>query len=158
MKSNLISKRETAMLLKTVSAAWNMEMPRIKNLKIHQITDDAQLVTGNGLRILKIGQEYLPFLSETKLLERFPHVVVDVGAIRFMCNGANVMRPGIKAHSEFESNDIVCVIEESRRKFLAVGKAVVPSAELDAMEKGEVLKNLHYISDRFWDIAKTIRD
>ena len=57
-----------------------------------------------------------------------------------------------------EGVDIVCVIEESQHKFLAVGKSVVPSSELDSMEKGEVVKNLHYISDKFWDIGKTIYD
>ena len=135
-----------------------MEFPRIKNLKVHQITDDAQLITGKGIKILKINQEYLPFLSEIQLLEKFPHVMVDMGAVKFMCNGANVMRPGIKSYSDFEDGNTVCVIEESQHKFLAVGKAMVPSSELDSMEKGEVVKNLHYISDKFWDVGKSIRD
>ncbi|MEK0318702.1 MAG: RNA-binding protein, partial [Nitrosopumilus sp.] len=25
-------------------------------------------------------------------------------------------------------------------------------------EKGEVVKNLHYISDKFWEVGKTISD
>lgn len=158
MKSNLISKRDTTALLQTVSSKWKMSFPKIKNLKVHQITDDVQLITGEGIKILKINQEYLPFLSESELLERFPHVIVDMGAVRFMCNGANVMRPGIKEYSEFEEESIVCVIEESRHKFLSVGKAIVPSSKLESMQKGEVLKNLHYISDKYWDIAKTIGD
>lgn len=158
MKSNLISKRETAALLQTVASRWKMGFPKIKNLRVYQIADDARLITGKGVRILEINQEYLPFLSEVQLLERFPHVVVDMGAVKFMCKGANVMRPGIKGHSEFEDGSIVCVVEESQRKFLAVGRAVVPSSELDGMEKGEVLKNLHYISDKFWEIGKDICD
>ena len=82
--------------------------------------------------------------------------MVDMGAVKFMCNGANVMRPGIRSYSEFEKDQVVCVIEESQHKFLAVGKAMVPSSELESMEKGEVVKNLHYISDKFWEIGKTI--
>ncbi|MCY4490464.1 MAG: RNA-binding protein [Thaumarchaeota archaeon] len=158
MKSNLITKRDTAILLQTISTRWKMELPKIKNLKVHQITDDAQLVTGEGIKILKIGEEYLPFLSETSMLEKFPHVMVDMGAVKFMCNGANVMRPGIKSHSDFERNSITCIVEESQYKFLAVGKSMVSSDELESMEKGEVVKNLHYISDKFWDIGKTIHD
>ncbi|NIT99591.1 MAG: RNA-binding protein, partial [Nitrosopumilaceae archaeon] len=53
---------------------------------------------------------------------------------------------------------IVCVIEESQRKFLAVGIARVASSEMGDMKKGEVVDNLHYISDKYWDIAKTIND
>ena len=158
MKSNLISKSETSAVLRQVSEKWNIELPKMKNLKVHQITDDAELITGNGIKILKINDEFLPFLSETKTLEKFPYVMVDMGAVKFMCNGANVMRPGIKNFSDFKKDDIVCVVEESQKKFLAVGKALISSDEMKGIEKGEVVKNIHYISDRFWEIGKTVSD
>ena len=156
MKSNLISKSETASVLKTISEKWKMEFPKIKNLKVHQITSDAQINVGNGVKVLKINDEYVPFLSEEQTLEKFPYVMVDMGAVKFMCKGANVMRPGIKKFSEFEKDSIVCVIEESHHKFLAVGKTLVSSEEMENMEKGEVIKNIHYISDKFWEIGKTL--
>ena len=156
MKSNLISKSETDDLLKQVSAQWKIEIPKAKNLKMHRIMDNVQIFTANDIMILKIEETYLPFLSQTSLLEKFPHVLVDMGAVKFMCNGANVMRPGIRSHSEFDKEQVVCVIEESQHKFLAVGKSLVPSSELETMEKGEVIKNMHYISDKYWEIGKTI--
>ena len=158
MKSNLISKSETTSLLKIVSERWEMEFPKIKNLKVHQITNDAQIITGQGIKILKIDNDYLPFLSETETLEKFPNVTIDMGAVKFMCKGANLMRPGIKKFTEFEKDKLVCIIEESQHKFLAVGKAMVSSSELEEMEKGEIIKNMHYISDNFWETGKTIYD
>ena len=158
MKSNLISKSETSTLLKTVSEKWGIEFPKMKNVKVHQILDDAQIITGDGLKILKVDEDYLPFLSEIKMLERFPTVTVDMGAVKFMCKGANLMRPGIKKFTEFEKDNLVCIVEESQHKFLAVGKAMISSSELETMEKGEVIKNIHYISDRFWETGKTIYD
>jgi len=158
LKSNLISKSETSVLLKTISEKWGFECPKIKNLKVHQISDEAQIITGNGIKILKINEEYLPFLSETETLKKFPSVMVDMGAIKFMCKGANVMRPGIKKFTEFEKDKIVCIIEESQNKFLAVGKAMVSSSEMENIEKGEIIKNIHYISDKFWETGKTIYD
>ena len=158
MKSNLISKSETTSLLKIVSESWGIEFPKIKNLKVHQITNDAQIITGEGIKILKIDDDYLPFLSETETLEKFPNVTVDMGAVKFMCKGANLMRPGIKKFTEFEKDKLVCIVEESQYKFLAVGKAIVSSSELENMEKGEVIKNMHYISDNFWETGKTIYD
>lgn len=143
-------------MLKEITSQWNMELPKIKNLKIYHIADNAQIITAKEFMVLKIGETYLPFLSQTSLLEKFPHVMVDMGAIKFMCNGANVMRPGIRRYTEFNKEQIVCVIEESQHKFLAVGKSLVSSMELESMKKGEVIKNLHYISDRFWEIGKTI--
>lgn len=135
-----------------------MELPKIKNIKVHQISDDAQIITAKGLKILKVNDSYLPFLSETEMLERFPNVMVDMGAVKFMCKGANVMRPGIKKFTEFEKDSLVCIVEESQHKFLAVGKAMISSSELEGMEKGEVIKNMHYISDKFWETGKTIYD
>jgi len=156
LKSNLISKSETNELLKDIAIQWKIEIPKIKNFRIHYISDDTQIITAKDIMILKIGDVQLPFLSQKELLEKFPHVMVDMGAVKFMCNGANVMRPGIRSYSEFEKDQVVCVIEESQHKFLAVGKAMVSSSELESMEKGEVVKNLHYISDKFWEIGKTI--
>ena len=158
MKSNLISKSETTALLKTVSERWGMEFPKIKNVKVHQILEDAQIITGAGVKILKVDGDYLPFLSETEALEKSPSVTVDMGAVKFMCKGANLMRPGIKEFGEFEKDKLVCIVEESQHKFLAVGKSMVSSAELENMEKGEIIKNIHYISDRFWETGKTIYD
>ena len=67
------------------------------------------------------------------------------------------MRPGITKFSNFEKGEIVCVIEESQHKFLAVGKAEMPSRQLDDTNKGEVIKNMHYISDIFWESKKEIK-
>ena len=156
MKANLISKSETNQILKSVSAEWRQELPKIKNLKVYFIDDHTQLMTGNEITVLKINDSYLPFLDQTEVLEKFPNVMVDMGAVKFMCKGANVMRPGIKKYTEFSKGDVVCIVEESQHKFLAVGKAVTDSSELDDMKKGEVIKNLHYISDKCWEFAKMI--
>jgi len=158
LKSNLISKSETSVVLKNVTEQWGIELPKIKNLKVHQIENNAQIITGKGIKILRIDDDYLPFLSETTMLEKFPNVMVDMGAVKFMCKGANVMRPGIKKNTEFEKDKLVCIVEESQHKFLAVGKSMVSSTELENMDKGEIVKNMHYISDKFWETGKIIYD
>jgi PUA domain protein len=157
LKSNLLSKSKTAETLEAISLQWNIEMPKTKTLMTHEIDNNTSLITGEDLTAIKLGEIYLPFLSETVLLERFSKVVVDSGAIKFVCNGANIMRPGIKNFTKFDKDQIVCVVEETHNKFLAVGRSVVPSEELSNITKGEVVKNLHYISDRFWEAAKEIK-
>lgn len=158
MKSNLISKSDTANVLKEIGQQWKIEPPKIKNLKIYELEDNAAIIVGDGLVVLKIGPVYLPFLSDTETLKKFPSATVDMGAVKFMCDGANVMRPGIRSYTEFEKGQIVCVIEESQKKFLAVGKALVPSKELETMAKGVVIENMHYISDQYWEIKKSLKD
>ena len=156
MKTHLKSKSETSKILKIISKLWNKEIPKIKNLKSYYIDNDSEILIADSLKILKLGHDFIPFLSETKLLENFPKVTVDMGAVKFMCNGANVMRPGIKNYSEFTKDSIVCVVEESQHKFLAVGKSLIDSSEMKEISKGEIIKNLHYISDKYWEINKTI--
>ena len=157
MKSNLLSKSTTVETLEKISLQWSIELPKVKTLTIHEIDDGASLITGDGFSAIKLGETYIPFLSEAGLLERFPKIVVDMGAVKFVCDGATVMRPGVKNYSEFEKDQLVCVVEESRNKFLAIGRSLVSSKDMTTMTKGEVVKNLHYVSDRFWEAAKEIK-
>ena len=157
MKSNLISKSETAKIFDQLNTQWKMELPKQKNVRTHQIDEKRIIITGKDITAVKIDDYILPFLDEVSILEKFPYVIVDMGAIKFVCKGANVMRPGITKFSDFEKGDIVCVIEESQHKFLAVGKAEIPSSQLNETNKGEVIKNMHYISDIFWESKKEIK-
>ena len=158
MKSNLISKSETVDIMKQISETWNVELPKIKNLRFHHLSDNEIIITGNGITAIKIDDKILPHLSETELLKKFPFVVVDVGAIKFVCKGANVMRPGITKLSNFENDEIVCVIEESNNKFLSIGITKMSSDEANSTKTGIVIENLHYISDKYWETKKEIKD
>jgi PUA domain protein len=100
---------------------------------------------------------FVPFLGDDMLLSAFPRIVVDMGAIKFLTNGANVMRPGIKSFlASFQKGDIVVVVDEKHNKALAVGTALVESSEGEKMEKGPVIKNYHFIGDKFWNAVKEL--
>ena len=157
MKSHNLSKSDISSVIDKMTLQWHIEIPKAKTLVLHEIDDETSMVTGDSISAIQIGETYLPFLSETILLEKFPKAIVDAGAIKFVCNGANVMRPGIKKFTEFQKDDIICVVEEVHNKFLAVGKALVSSSEMANITKGEVVKNLHYISDKYWEAAKLIK-
>jgi len=157
LKSNLISKSETSKILEQMKSQWKIELPKQKNVKTHDVNEKGLIITGNGITAVKIGEVILPFLDDIPILEKFPYVTVDMGAVKFVCKGANIMRPGITKFSDFESGEIVCVVEESQNKFLAVGKAEMSSKELEDTKKGEVIKNMHYISDIFWESKKEIK-
>ena len=141
-----------------MKSQWKIELPKQKNIKTHDVNEKGVIITGNEITAVKIGDDILPFLDDIPILEKFPYVTVDMGAVKFVCKGANVMRPGVTKFSNFESGEIVCVIEESQNKFLAVGKATISSKEAEVANKGEVIKNMHYISDDFWESKKEIRD
>ena len=141
-----------------MKSQWKIELPKQKNIKTHDVNEKGVIITGNGITAVKISDDILPFLDDITTLEKFPYVMVDMGAIKFVCKGANIMRPGITKFSDFDNDEIVCVIEESQNKFLAVGKAKISSKEAEGSRNGEVIKNMHYISDDFWETKKEIKD
>jgi PUA domain protein len=98
----------------------------------------------------------VPFLGKPQQLQFFPSVTIDMGAIKFVCNGAKVMRPGIIDFDSFKNGDIVVVKDQTHGKALAVGLALNDSEVAKAMSKGYIIDNLHYISDKIWEAYKEI--
>ncbi|NTV22776.1 MAG: DUF1947 domain-containing protein [Nanoarchaeota archaeon] len=79
-------------------------------------------------------------------------VEVDMGAIRFVTSGADVMRPGIVKIDEGISNgEPIAVVDMTHKKPLAIGIALFSSEEMQGMSTGKVIHNLHYIGDRIWN-------
>ncbi len=88
-----------------------------------------------------------------KCVDSLPAVIVDMGAIPFVCKGADVMAPGItEIKKPFEEAALVVIRDVKHGKALAIGKALKPSAEIMAEKKGKVIHNLHYVGDKIWEI------
>ncbi len=78
-------------------------------------------------------------------------VTVDMGAVRFVVNGADIMRPGIVAIDEnIEKNEAVIIIDQNNKKPLAVGITLFSSEEMQKVSSGKVIKNIHYVGDDVW--------
>jgi PUA domain protein len=81
------------------------------------------------------------------------YVVVDAGAVPYVVNGADIMRPGVVEYdTEIEAGDLVVVLEERHRKPIAIGKALWSGEEFREREKGKCVKNLHHVGDKIWKL------
>ena len=79
-----------------------------------------------------------------------------MGAIRFVANGADIMRPGItKIDSSIKKGDIIDIVDETHDRSLAVGKALYDAREMEAKKSGKVVQNLHTIQDAVWKFEKS---
>lgn len=85
-------------------------------------------------------------------------VVVDMGAIKFVTNGADVMAPGIvDADKNIKENDFVWICDERNKKALAVGFAVISGEDMIAGDKGKAVRIVHYVGDSIWGfVAKSL--
>lgn len=80
-------------------------------------------------------------------------VTVDAGAIEFVSNGADVMRPGIvEADDAIEAGDLAVIVEETHGKALAVGRARVKGEEMVG-EEGRVVDSIHHVGDDLFEFS-----
>jgi PUA-domain protein len=114
---------------------------------------DLVLVDGEPL-VLYVDDE--PFLTVRGANEYDPtsHVVtVDAGAVEFVSDGADVMRPGItEADETIAEGDLVVIVEEAHGKALAVGRAMVDGDDLLG-DSGKVIESLHHVGDELYGFA-----
>ena len=133
-----------------------------KKAKVEIIQTDAGdtlYAVNNVLKLWKSKEGYIPVL--TLLLNKqveLKKIVVDKGAIRFVTNAADVMRPGI-THIEpsIKKGDIVVIVDENHDRALAIGKAMLNAKQMQETKTGKVVKNLHTIQDNVWKFEKEFK-
>jgi len=111
------------------------------------------LVDGDPLVLYVEGE---PFLT-VQGLNAYPPtesiVTVDAGAVSFVSDGADVMRPGIvEADPDIEAGDLVAINEESHGKFLAVGRARTSGDDMVG-NSGKVVTSIHHVGDDLFELS-----
>jgi PUA domain protein len=159
LKAHTLSKREIREIAGRISNNWPKSINcNIKSLNAIETEKDGRLLVGEGITIVQTKDDLIiPHLVEKDLLSHFPCVIVDMGAVGFICNGANIMRPGITHIDSFGVSEIVVVKDQVHNKSLAVGHSRVDAATMMNLEKGPVIDNLHYVGDIFWNLKKETR-
>ncbi|WP_135852145.1 RNA-binding protein [Halorussus salinus] len=97
-----------------------------------------------------------PFLTVRGANEYEPQtrvVTVDAGAVSFVSDGADVMRPGIvEADADIAAGDLVAIAEESHGKVLAVGRARTDGDDMVGNE-GKVVSSVHHVGDELYEFT-----
>ena len=97
-----------------------------------------------------------PFLTVRGANDHPPEtgvVTVDAGAVSFVSDGADVMRPGIvDADDDISPGELVPIAEESHGKVLAVGRALVEGDEMVGQE-GKVVESVHHVGDDLYEFV-----
>jgi len=123
-------------------------------------------VLDDGSRILLLDGEIIFFQHEGRMFPSLrallnglidvPRITVDMGAVKFVVNGADIMRPGITdIDDRVKKFGIVVVVDETHGKPLAVGISMFSAEELRAASSGKVIKSVHHINDDLWVFGKS---
>lgn len=105
--------------------------------------------------LIKKDEEYIPLVFSAGKLA-LKEVVVDMGAVEPVTDGADVMAPGVlDVEGGIEEGEIVKIQDEENRKTIAIGKTLEKSTNIVG-DEGKVIENLHYVGDDFWSLSEEL--
>lgn len=142
--------------MKDLVSTFGEEMSGLENKTLEKITlEEYSIILVDGKPLLfEIEGHLFPTVRgalELGLQKRV--VTVDKGAIRFVSNGADIMAPGVvAADSEIKEGDLVIIVEETHKKALAIGKALMGGLEMVEATSGKAIKSITHVGDKLWNM------
>lgn len=124
-----------------------------KNVEILETSDNSFILVDGEPYIIIIDKKPFPTLKAVRANEiSGKTVTVDMGAIKFVSNGADIMSPGIVyADESIEKGDIVLIVDETHKKPLAIGISLITNEEMIKNDSGKAIKTKHYVGDDIWN-------
>ena len=125
----------------------SVEAGEIEGTRVILIDDEACFMIHNNRIIFTLH-------GLTKYSPQEQRVVVDMGAIKFVTSGADVMAPGIvDADHNIAEKDPVWICDERHHKPLAVGTALMDGTQMVVEKKGKAIVVIHYVGDTLWQLT-----
>lgn len=155
----VLSKRERRKVLEELSRRYgDLGISKNNIIEIYEEKNEFKiLIIDDVSAFIYYGNKWIPHLKY--LLRRsdlnIPKIMVDMGAVKPLLRGADLMAPGIRGiNGDFRKGDVVAVIEEKYHKPFVVGIALVDSDDIVSgkIKRGKVVENIHRIGDKFWNI------
>jgi PUA domain protein len=128
------------------------------NIEVVEVESKLELLLLERNPVLfKTNEQIYPTLAFTEVVESLPKAVVDMGAVGHVCNGADIMAPGIvRFEGEFSQGSLIVIVDLKHRKPLALGEVLYDSEAAKATRKGVVIKNVHFVGDEIWRALKEL--
>lgn len=143
-------------MLKDLVSTFGEEISGMENKILERITlEEHSIILVDGKPLLfEIEGHLFPTVRgalEMGLQKRV--VTVDKGAVRFVSNGADIMAPGIvAADPDIKEGDLVIIVEETHKKALAIGKALMGGQEMAEATSGKAIKSITHVGDKLWNM------
>ena len=124
-----------------------------KNVEILEAEPNSFILVDGEPYIIIIDDKAFPTLKAALDNEIDGKIVtVDMGAVRFVTNGADIMSPGIVAADDgISPGDIVLIVDETHNKPLAIGISLITGEEMVENDSGKAIETKHYVGDEIWN-------
>ena len=131
-----------------------MIKPKSKVELIETDIEDIILIDGTPMIMWIDGEPFPTIKGALELDIKSRYVVVDMGAVKFVIKGADIMSPGITdADPNIKEGDLVIIVDETHRKPLATGRSLISGPEMVENSGGKAVKTIHHIGDKLWDLT-----
>ena len=155
-----LTKRETRKALERFADVFKTGIPDINHgvLEVVNLNNITLYMAGKKPVAASNNDALFPILTVEELLKRLPSLTVDMGAVPHICDGSDVMAPGVTAiEGEFDRGSIAVVRDKNNGKAIAIARTLMKSTDMKQVKRGKVAENLHYIGDRIWKITKAFK-
>ena len=152
MKLRTLSKSDIKELNFKIKEEFSVE-PLNKKDNVQIFEEDIKGIKINGdFDYFYYDNKLLPTLKNLLKNNFMKKVTVDMGAVKFVCNGSDIMRPGItNIEDKIKEGDFVSVVDENHGKPLCIAQALLNSEDMKSQEKGKSVKNIHFVGDEIWN-------
>jgi PUA domain protein len=138
-----------------ISAGLGVEVDgeTYEKVELEDADREVVLVDGDPLVLYVDGDPFVTVQGANALDPERGVVTVDAGAVSFVSDGADVMRPGIvDADEAIAAGDLVVINEETHGKYLAVGRARVDGDDMLG-DEGKVVDTVHHVGDDLFEFS-----
>ncbi len=116
-----------------------------------EVIDDKIILVNKKPCFFYYEKKLVPTLQVLQEKEFLKKIVVDMGAVKFLIGGADLMRPGVKEIDlAIQKEEFVVVVDVNNKKPLMIGVALFSGEEMQKLISGKVVKNIHYVGDALW--------
>ncbi|MCY3412764.1 MAG: hypothetical protein INQ03_14095 [Candidatus Heimdallarchaeota archaeon] len=152
-----LSNKDRKQLIAELKILKNPEevLPKKSILARYTLEKNESVITlGKNLIFIEKKGHIIPSIKIIRKIEHsIPIIKVDTGAIKFVVNGADIMRPGIvEISDDVREGELVLVVEETKGGPLCFGVAKYDAVDMRAMDSGKSIINLHHLKDKFFEM------
>lgn len=151
-----LSKSEIKQINEDINKQYGLENFFDKKANLEYHSNEQRLLVLDGEAVFfYVGEFLVPTLKLIQKNNFMKKITVDMGAVKFVVSGADIMRPGVIAVDDsINKGDFIAIIDQKNQMPIAIGQTLFDCHEMRAKESGKVIKNLHYVGDILWKFPK----
>jgi len=160
-RRHFLKEKEVKKLVLDFSRRIKVDAERLFGSKSRFEVNEAEvaeifIIDGKPL-LAKSGGTLFPTLAFDEVFPFLPKIVVDMGAVPYVCKGADIMAPGVVSiNGDFKENDLLLIVDERHGKPLMIGVALLDSQAVKNLKHGKIVKNIHHVGDKLWNALRKI--